>query len=162
MDEPTRLLVAALRSLDLAIDRVRTSFAHRYRVTINDTLVMSHLAANERRLRPSELASRILVTSGTLTPMLDRLEAAGFVRREPNPGDRRSVHVVLTDLGQQVLVEYRDNFQAAIQDVVPDELRYRFAECLNDLSGALDKFATRMDEARADQPMLGANQASRP
>jgi DNA-binding MarR family transcriptional regulator len=153
MDEPTRLLVAALRNLDLAIDRVRTSFAHRYRITINDSLVISHLAANDRRLRPSELAARILVTSGTLTPMLDRLETAGFVRREPNPGDRRSVHVVLTADGERAAVEYRDHFQAAIQSVVPAELRHRLAECLTDLSGALDVFASRMDEARTSAPL---------
>lgn len=153
-DEPTPLLVAALRNLDLAIDRVRSSFARRYRITINDSLVVSHLSANERRMRPSELAARILVTSGTLTPMLDRLEAAGFVRREPNPGDRRSVHVVLTDEGERAAVEYQEHFHAAIQDIVPRELRYKLAECLTDLSEALGEFATRIDDARADQPVL--------
>ena len=115
MDEPTGLVVAALRSLDLAIDRVRTAFAHRYRITISDSLVISHLAANGRRLRPGEIAARILVTSGTLTPMLDRLETAKFVRREPNPDDRRSVIVVLTEQGEAALAEYREQFRQAIE-----------------------------------------------
>ena len=115
MDEPTGLVVAALRSLDLGIDRVRTAFAHRYRITIGDSLVISHLAANGRRLRPGEIAARILVTSGTLTPMLDRLETAKFVRREPNPDDRRSVIVVLTEQGDAALAEYREQFRSAIE-----------------------------------------------
>ena len=149
MDEPTGLVVAALRGLDLAIDRVRTAFAHRYRITINDSLVVSHLAANGRRLRPSEIAARILVTSGTLTPMLDRLEAAGFVRREPNPDDRRSVIVVLTERGDDALADYRDQFRVAIEGAVPRELRSNLAECMDSLSTALDDVATTMEAQRA-------------
>lgn len=145
MDEPTGLIVAALRSLDLSIDRVRTSFAHRYRITINDSLVVSHLAANGRRLRPSELAARLAVTSGTLTPMLDRLEAAGFVYREPNPADRRSVIVVLTDTGDEALAAYREQFRQAIESAIPLDLRRPLADCVAHLSEALDDVAETLN-----------------
>lgn len=148
MDEPTGLVVAALRGLDLAIDRVRTAFAHRWRITITDSLVLSHLAANDRRMRPSEIAARILVTSGTLTPMLDRLETARFVRREPNPDDRRSVIVVLTDEGAAALADYREQFRAAIEDNVPRDLRAALAHCMAALSDGLDGLATRMEAER--------------
>lgn len=151
MDEPTGLVVAALRGLDLAFDRVRTAFAHRYRITISDSLIVSHLAANDRRLRPSEIAARILVTSGTLTPMLDRLESAGFVRREPNPDDRRSVIVVLTELGDVALAEYREQFRIAIEGAVPRELRARLADCMSSLSAGLDELATAMESERVAQ-----------
>jgi MarR family transcriptional regulator, organic hydroperoxide resistance regulator len=40
---------------------------------------------------PGKLAECTGLTTGGVTVMLDRLEKAGFVRREPNPGDRRSV-----------------------------------------------------------------------
>jgi DNA-binding MarR family transcriptional regulator len=149
MDEPTGLVVAALRALDLAIDRVRTAFAHRYRITINDSLVVSHLAANGHRLKPSEIATRILVTSGTLTPMLDRLETAQFVRREPNPDDRRSVIVVLTEKGDAALAEYREHFRAAIEGAVPAELRRALADCMAKVSLALDEVATGMSNEPA-------------
>jgi DNA-binding MarR family transcriptional regulator len=145
MDEPTGHVVAALRSLDLAIDRVRTAFAHRYRITINDSLVISHLAANGRRLKPSEIAARVLVTSGTMTPMLDRLEAAKFVRREPNPDDRRSIIVVLTDVGDAALAEYRENFRKAIEQAVPPALRSDLAHCMTALAGALHVVSTDME-----------------
>src|SRR5690242_11549730 len=146
MDEPTGLVVAALRGLDLCIDRVRTAFAHRYRITINDSLVISHLAANGHRLRPSEIAARVLVTSGTLTPMLDRLEAAKFVHREPNPDDRRSVIVVLTENGQAALAEYREQFRVAIENAVPPELRRDLADCMGKLAAALHVFSTGMED----------------
>jgi DNA-binding MarR family transcriptional regulator len=151
MDEPTGLIVTALRGLDLAIDRLRTAFAHRYRITISDSLIVSHLAANNRRLRPSEIAARILVTSGTLTPMLDRLETAKFVRREPNPDDRRSVIVVLTDRGDAALAEYREQFRIAIEGAVPRELRARLADCMTSVSAGLDELATAMESERVAQ-----------
>jgi DNA-binding MarR family transcriptional regulator len=146
MDEPTGLVVTALRSLDLGIDRVRTAFAHRYRITIGDSLVISHLAANGYRLRPGEIAARILVTSGTLTPMLDRLESAKFVRREPNPDDRRSVIVVLTEQGEAALDEYREQFRQAIEAAVPADMRRSLADCMTNLAAGLDKLATDMAE----------------
>lgn len=154
MDEPTGLVVAALRSLDLGIDRVRTAFAHRYRITIGDSLVISHLAANGHRLRPGEIATRILVTSGTLTPMLDRLETAKFVRREPNPDDRRSVIVVLTEQGEAALAEYREQFRRAIEAAVPNEMRSQLAECMTHLAAGLDQLATDM---AALDPVRGRN-----
>lgn len=38
---------------------------------------------------PSELARHTGLTSGAATAMLDRLEKAGFIVRQPNPNDRR-------------------------------------------------------------------------
>ena len=150
MDEPTGLIVAGLRALDLSIERLRAAFSHRYRITINDSLVISHLSAAGRRLRPSELAARLDVTSGTLTPMLDRLEAASFVVREPNPDDRRSVIVVLTDAGNAALGDYRRQFERAIEDAIPPHLRRRLAECMQHLSGALDGVSQHFQQPPAD------------
>lgn len=42
---------------------------------------------------PGRLAEYTGLTTGGVTVMLDRLEKAGLVQREPNPGDRRSLLV---------------------------------------------------------------------
>ena len=42
---------------------------------------------------PTELARYSGLTTGSVTALLDRLEKAGFVRRKPNPKDRRGVLV---------------------------------------------------------------------
>ena len=42
-----------------------------------------------------------LVSSGTMTNRIDRLERRGLVRRLPVPGDRRGTWVALTDAGRQ-------------------------------------------------------------
>ena len=44
----------------------------------------------------------MLTTSGT-TKRLDRLEAAGYVAREPDPGDRRGVLIALTPQGRRLI-----------------------------------------------------------
>jgi DNA-binding MarR family transcriptional regulator len=52
-------------------------------------------------LRMQELEQRSLFTRSGLTRLVDRIEAAGLVRRESVPGDRRGVRVVLTPEGRR-------------------------------------------------------------
>ncbi|MEB3329224.1 MAG: MarR family transcriptional regulator [Candidatus Sericytochromatia bacterium] len=47
----------------------------------------------------SELGRRTLISKGTLTPVLDRLEARGLVVRRRGEADGRQVHVTLTPAG---------------------------------------------------------------
>jgi DNA-binding MarR family transcriptional regulator len=64
--------------------------------------VLSRLTdAGPAGLRMQELEELALFTRGGLTRLVDRVEAAGLVRREPVPGDRRGVRVVLTADGGQ-------------------------------------------------------------
>jgi DNA-binding MarR family transcriptional regulator len=64
--------------------------------------VLSRLAdAGPAGLRMQELEELALFTRGGLTRLVDRIEAAGLVQREPVPGDRRGVRVVLTAEGRQ-------------------------------------------------------------
>ena len=54
-------------------------------------------------LTPSQISERTLVSSATMTGTLDQLEYRGWVRRLPNPDDRRSVLVEITDEGKAVI-----------------------------------------------------------
>ncbi|AJE97250.1 MarR family winged helix-turn-helix transcriptional regulator [Pandoraea apista] len=51
------------------------------------------------RLAPTALFSTLMVTSGTMTHRLQRLEARGWIARVANPDDARSTLVQLTDAG---------------------------------------------------------------
>jgi DNA-binding MarR family transcriptional regulator len=55
------------------------------------------------QLTPGALLRATLVTSGTMTNRIDRLEAAGLVSREPDPRDRRGVLVTLSERGEAVV-----------------------------------------------------------
>jgi DNA-binding MarR family transcriptional regulator len=52
---------------------------------------------NAGGLTAGQLAREVGVTTGAVTGALDRLEAAGYARREPDPDDRRRVRAVVTD-----------------------------------------------------------------
>jgi DNA-binding MarR family transcriptional regulator len=58
-------------------------------------------------LTPSELAARERVQRPTATRLLARLEELGLIARTPDPQDRRSSLVALTDAGSELLDELR-------------------------------------------------------
>ena len=67
-----------------------------------DVLVNLSMAP-EGRLRLGELAESVILTRSGITRLLDRMDAAGLVQREPAPGDRRGYFAVLTQKGQSLL-----------------------------------------------------------
>ena len=58
-------------------------------------------------MSPSELGERLIVTRATITGLVDSLERHGFVRRSPNPADRRGLLVEITPAGLTVLQALR-------------------------------------------------------
>jgi DNA-binding MarR family transcriptional regulator len=54
------------------------------------------------RVTVGQLGERLQLDSGTLSPLLKRLEANGFVRRERSREDERLVDVTLTDAGRHL------------------------------------------------------------
>ena len=59
--------------------------------------------APERRLRVNEIAREVVLSPTAMSRFVDRAEKAGFVRREPDPADRRALQVALTDEGVALL-----------------------------------------------------------
>ncbi len=49
-------------------------------------------------MTPTELMRSTMLSSGAMTNRIDRLEEQGLVAREPDPDDRRSLHVRLTSV----------------------------------------------------------------
>lgn len=47
-----------------------------------------------------DVARRLMVTPAVVTGLIDRLEKRGYVRRVASTGDRRRVHLTLTDAGR--------------------------------------------------------------
>lgn len=68
-----------------------------------DVLATLRRAGHPYQLPPSELLDAMMVTSGTMTNRIDQLEKQGLVQRLPNPQDRRSLLIALTDKGFAVI-----------------------------------------------------------
>ena len=85
--------------------RVRTALKETlvdYDVTPEDWGVLTALSLRKagKLSSPGALARDLELSSGAVTSRLDRLESLGFLRRLPDPGDRRGVLVELTPEGR--------------------------------------------------------------
>lgn len=84
----------------VSVGRLRPFFAaHGLQPGEFDVLATLRRAGSPHALSPTALYDATMVTSGAMTGRLDKLDAAGLIRREPDPGDRRGVLVVLTPKG---------------------------------------------------------------
>ena len=64
-----------------------------------DVLAVLRSTGEPYRLRPSVLAQRLVLTSGGISNVLRRMEAADLIERDPDPADARSSWVRLSDRG---------------------------------------------------------------
>ena len=69
-------------------------------------------------LSQSELADMISVSSASMVHMIDRLVMAGLVIREPSISDRRVNRIVITDAGQRLYTELKEEAAAVRQQLV--------------------------------------------
>lgn len=142
--EPLHVLSRVLR-LARHLDRARraTFTAHGIESGEFDVLTALRRAGPPYRLSPGRLLHATLVTSGTMTNRIDRLEAAGLVHRGPDPHDKRGVLVHLTDPG-------RERIDAAFADLLERE-RLLLAGLSNDdratLAGLLRTLLLRFEGA---------------
>ena len=87
------------------LDRARGAAfsAHGLEVWEFDVLAALRRAGDPYELSAGQLTSETLVTSGTMTNRIDRLEGRALVRRRPDPSDGRGVLVRLTEDGRTVV-----------------------------------------------------------
>jgi DNA-binding MarR family transcriptional regulator len=96
---------------------------------------------------PSRLGKWTGLSSGGITVALDRLEKAGYVRREPNPEDRRSLLIML--------IPARLRKIAAMYEGVENETRRLLATLpVGDLEAVVRFFETLREVRRDGNPTL--------
>jgi DNA-binding MarR family transcriptional regulator len=108
-----------------------------------DVLAALRRAGEPHQLSPGQLMQETLVTSGTMTNRLDRLEELQLITREPDPKDGRGSLVTLTRSGMRAV-------DSAMEDLLENErellqnLTIKDREILSDL---LSKLVTEFDES---------------
>lgn len=86
-------------NLGLAHRRVSRAFEEAL-APIGLTMAQAHFLSclfAQDALRPVDLARALGVDAGTLTPMIDRLERMGLIKRCPHPEDRRAARICLEE-----------------------------------------------------------------
>jgi DNA-binding MarR family transcriptional regulator len=125
------------------LDRARSAAfgAHDLEAWEFDVLAALRRAGSPYVLSPGRLLGRTLVTSGTMTNRIDRLEASGLVERLPDPSDRRGVHVRLTPAGKDrvdgAMADLLEH-ERGILDVLTPTQRLRLADLLRSLVQPFD------------------------
>jgi DNA-binding MarR family transcriptional regulator len=161
-DSRQPLVAAILRSTaDLSSGRSAhvQAVAERLGLAVTDVECLRLLAA-EGAMPVGRIGEMTALTTGATTRMVDRLEQAGYVRRLPDPADRRRVIVEPVADRVAVVASSFDPVDAAIRralDGVPDA-------GLRDLAGYLHASVVAVrgvtDTARDAQPDSDASTAS--
>ncbi len=93
--------------------------------------------APHRTLRMTALAGMTNATLPRLSRVMNRLEEASYVRREPCPGDRRATNVVLTDAGWEKVVRAAPGHVRTVRELVIDVLEPEQVAQLSAISAQL-------------------------
>ena len=139
---PKEQFIRALRSLAECYQAFETYAAAHVR-TLGLTGAQFDIVAtlgNTPGMTCKELGEKTLITKGTLTGVLDRLEARGLIRRTASDADRRQVFVVLTPQGvrtfERAFPAHVGHLKPAFTVLSPRELD-QAAELLQKLRDAL-------------------------
>ena len=139
LDDTQRLawvrFAAVLELLPRALDAQLERDEH---LTHYDYYCLAMLSeAPYRTLRMTVLASMTNATLPRLSRVMNRLEDAGYVRREQCPGDRRATNLVLTDDGWNKVVGAAPGHVRTVRKVAIDSLSDQQVEQLSTISARM-------------------------
>ncbi len=89
-----------------------------YQLSPSGRGVLAVIEGAGQPLEPSVIAERLVVTTGSMTSLLDNLEKRGLVRRLPHPEDRRKLLIDITPEAQTIVDELLPALHARERDVV--------------------------------------------
>lgn len=127
LDVEPMLVIGSLSRASLLIDRELDKVFSRHNLSAREFDIMATLRRSGEpfALNPSQIVGALMINNSTLTSRLDRLEKAGWIRRVPIEGDRRSVHIQLTPEGleliNRVVEEHLDNERSILSEFTEDE-----------------------------------------
>jgi DNA-binding MarR family transcriptional regulator len=142
-------VLRAIRSLILATERLRQNQAAIHDVGVSELLALEHLFY-DGELTPGELGARLGLSSGTMTALVDRLDGAGYAARTPNPDDRRSQLVRISETGSATMGSIYASFAGSVQDTLaemPASTRHALVDALFALAADIDGYAASLIDA---------------
>jgi DNA-binding MarR family transcriptional regulator len=122
---------------------VQTTLARRLGVGVTDVQAVSHLVESPEPLGTVELGNRLGIRSASATVLVDRLEAAGHLRRTDHPEDRRRVVLRLTETARAEVREALGPLLESITGIVAaldDRDAVVVRDFLRDATRAVEEF----------------------
>lgn len=112
-----QFVIQTLRTANTLLRESRRLFRP-YGLTDAQFNVLNVLGINDAGLTQRELGDILVVDRSNVTGLLDRMEAAGWVRRAEVPGDRRAWRVRLTPGGRKLWREVAPLYEQAVVEAV--------------------------------------------
>lgn len=151
-DGPTvRSTALALRQLVLGWDRYREAAADELGVGVTEIVALGYLY-HDGPLTPSEIGQLLNLTSGSVTALLDRLEAAAFVTRSQNPEDRRSLLASATPAGRHAMQWFYERLDEIIGKAAENVPGISLSDVITLANAAGDLLAQRAREVKRSHP----------
>ncbi len=100
--------------------------------------VLAHLGMAGGRLGLSELASAVALSPSGLSKLLDRMDASGLIRREPDPTDARAAVAAITPHGHALLRRARTSHHRLLRNTFGKALSERDLNDLTRIMARLD------------------------
>ncbi len=97
-------ILIALRKIIRAIELHSKKLERTYGLTVPQLLLLKEIG-NGREVSASRLAEAMSMSKATVTTIIDRMEAHGFVHRKRSKSDKRFVFVQATDKALKILEE---------------------------------------------------------
>jgi DNA-binding MarR family transcriptional regulator len=130
-------VTVALHRFGMARDRMRTALARALGIGLTDLDALEHLEL-DGPLTQTELGDRLLLSSGGVTMLVDRLEHLGAVERRPHPSDRRVtlVHLLATEnlTGHLTTLDAYHSDLCAAAAALSDDVRAGVADFLDTIA----------------------------
>ena len=148
---PPDALGGALQRFGLARDRMRAALAKAAGMAETDLDALEYLEA-EGPLTQRQLGQRLGITSGAVTMLADRLEAGGWILRQPHPTDRRATLLSLSARALRVAPAELDAYHDAVRALaraVPAAQRVVIAAFLDRAADAASSAASSLIPERA-------------
>jgi DNA-binding MarR family transcriptional regulator len=116
------------RAADLLMDLHNRQSLDDHQLSPGARQVLAVVEGAGHPLEPSVIAERVLITTASMTSLLDNLEKRGLVTRQPHPDDRRKILVDITPAAQAIIDELLPSMHArerAVMDAAlsPSEQR---------------------------------------
>ena len=141
-NELANLIIAAMTDLAGALGRLNDLIAQQLGIAQSDLLCL-HLLTRAGASTAGALSARLGRTTGAVTHMIDRLEKAEYVRRRPDPRDRRRVLVEASAPGLERIASFYEGIDARSRRLIAtfsgDELAAIHAFLLGSYESAADE-----------------------
>jgi DNA-binding MarR family transcriptional regulator len=151
-------VLMAARDTVLASVFFRNAMGHRAGLSITDYECVSYLGI-KGTASPSELARYTGLTPGSTTAMIDRLEKAGYVRRTPNPNDRRGTLVEISQHNQAASKELVVGIQKAHKELLASCSQSDLETVLKFLTGFARNTVEATEEIEKEGKLVPATHA---